>query len=116
MNALDHHRFLVSMEPCRRQRLEALVSSLFRNQSHRLQELSTRLRATQQPHMLGPALGEGLPVSHLSVRRPHYAQRMVTSDACSVMAALLLVFAWAAPCRTAKASGAFSVYSAGIIP
>src|SRR5215468_10344568 len=40
-------------------------------------------------------------------RRLHCAQRMVTSGAYSVMAALLLVLAWvAAPCRTAKASGA----------
>src|SRR5262249_2062310 len=47
--------------------LEALVYSLFRNQPHGLQELPTRLRATQQSHMLGPALGEGLPASHLGV-------------------------------------------------
>jgi hypothetical protein len=44
---------------------KALASSLVRNQPHGLQELPTRLRATQQPHMLGPALGEGLPASHL---------------------------------------------------
>src|SRR5215475_12791998 len=44
-----------------------MASSLFRNQPHRLQELSTRLRATQQPHMFGPSLGEGLPASYLSV-------------------------------------------------
>src|SRR5206468_10848336 len=54
-------------EPCSGQRLEAMASSLFRNQPHGLQDLSTRLRATQQPHMLGPSLGEGLPASHLGL-------------------------------------------------
>src|SRR4029450_11230205 len=44
---------------------KALAASLVRNQPHGLQELPTRLRATQQPHMLGPALGEGLPASDL---------------------------------------------------
>jgi hypothetical protein len=42
--------------------------------------------------------------------RLHCAHKMVTNGACSVMAALLLVSAWvAAPCRTAKASGASSL-------
>src|SRR6266481_5818658 len=46
--------------------------------------------------------------------RLHCAQRMVTSGACSVMAAILLVSAWApAPCRTAQASGVFSVHGGG---
>src|SRR6266853_3781053 len=44
-----------------------MASSLFRNQPHGLQELPTHLRATQQPHMFGPALGQGLPASHLGV-------------------------------------------------
>jgi transposase len=44
-SALPH--FSVGMEQCRRHRLAALASSFFRNQPHRLQELPTRLRATQ---------------------------------------------------------------------
>src|SRR5712691_1440636 len=44
-----------------------MASSRFRNQPHGLHELPTCLRATQQPNMLGPSLGEGLPASHLGV-------------------------------------------------
>src|SRR5712691_3507348 len=44
-----------------------MAYSLVRNQPHGLQDLPTRLRATQQPNMLGPSLGEGLPASHLGV-------------------------------------------------
>src|SRR5262245_44609163 len=55
------------MTPCQHHRLKAMTDSLFRKQPHRLQELSTGLRATQQPHMFDPALGEGLPASHLGV-------------------------------------------------
>lgn len=55
------------MRQCRRHCPAALASSLFRNQSHGLQQLTTRLRATQQPYMLGPALGQGLPAAHLGM-------------------------------------------------
>jgi hypothetical protein len=67
VGALDHQRASVGMAPCQHHRLEAMTDSLFRNQPHRLQELSTGLRATQQSHMFDPALGEGLPASHLGV-------------------------------------------------
>ena len=67
MGALAHHRFPVGMEQRRSHRREAMLSSLFRNQPHRLQEFLTRLRATQRSNMLGPSLGEGLPASHLGV-------------------------------------------------
>jgi hypothetical protein len=49
------------MEPCRRLCLETIASSYVRHQPHELQEFPTRLRATQQPHRLGPAPQGGAP-------------------------------------------------------
>src|SRR5262249_30296294 len=93
-------------------RTSCRVPFLFGHQRYGLQELPTRLRATQLPNMFDPSLGQGLPRRTWACRL-HCEQRMVTSGAFSVTSEVLLVYTWAeGPCRTATVPGALSVGTA----
>ena len=109
VGALDYQRFSVSMAPCRRHCMEAIlvhssgISPMDCKSSRQVSEQLSSPTCSAQPS------GRGSPRRTWACRL-HCAHRMVTRGVFSAMSEVFLVSASASvPCRAAQVSGALSV-------